>query len=278
MRSLAQLTSFPIKSCAPSHLAEAEVGPLGLHGDRRWMLVDSSARFVSGRKVPSLALVAVVHLDGGLRVCVGGSSAELMLLSSGTRRVVQVWGDTVDALDCGDEAARWFSDYCGMAVRLVEFDALSRRLVDPDHAEPGDQVAFADGYPILLLSQASVDALSERVGRPMSVWRFRPNLVVDGCAPHEEDLWRRIRIGDVLLDVVKPCTRCVFTTVDPDTGCFDADGEPLRTLKTYRRLGSGICFGQNVIPRSGGRIRVGDAVEVLEWAARGDSGALGGSA
>jgi len=175
-----------------------------------------------------------------------------------------VWGDPVDAADAGDAAALWFSNVLEQPVRLLHADASMHRPLDRDYAMVGDETAFADGFPLLLLSRTACDALSSLVGRDLGWRRFRPNLLVDGVPPHAEDAWKRIRVGGVEFDIVKPCVRCVFTTIDPDNGRAEADGEPLRTLRTYRRGQRGITFGQNLIPRGRGTVRVGDAVEVIE--------------
>jgi len=132
---------------------------------------------------------------------------------------------------------------------------------DGRYGEDGDVVSLADAFPLLLISQGALDLLNSKVAQPLPMLRFRPNLVVAGTEPHAEDGWKRIRIGTLEFDVVKPCTRCVFTTVDFEHGRFDPSGEPLRTLKTYRRSPDGITFGQNLIPRSTGRLRVGDALQ-----------------
>jgi uncharacterized protein YcbX len=176
---------------------------------------------------------------------------------------VTVWKDRCSAARAGPEADRWFSRLLGEPVALVHVDARMERPVDPTYAAPEDRVGFADAFPLLLLSRASVEALNGRLARPVTVEHFRPNLVVEGCEPFAEDSWRRLRVGGVELEVVKPCARCVFTTVDPRTGVKAADGEPLRTLSTFRRQGGKVLFGQNVVVRRPGTIQVGDAVEVL---------------
>jgi hypothetical protein len=137
------------------------------------------------------------------------------------------------------------------------------RPVDPQYAAPEDRVGFADGFPLLLLSRASLEELNRQLPRAVRMENFRPNLVVEGCAPFAEDTWKRLRVGSVELEVVKPCARCVFTTVDPLTGQKAADGEPLRTLTRVRRIQGKAMFGQNVVVRRPGMLQVGDAVEVL---------------
>jgi uncharacterized protein YcbX len=138
----------------------------------------------------------------------------------------------------------------------------SVRPVDPDYAGPGHRVGFADGFPFLLISEASLDDLNARLAHPLPMARFRPNLVVGGCEAFAEDRWRRIRIGDLVLDLVKPCSRCIIPTIDIATG--ERDAEPLRTLMTYRRHDNRILFGQNLVHRGTGLLRRGMSVEVIE--------------
>ncbi len=169
----------------------------------------------------------------------------------------------MEALDAGDAAARWLSDWLEHELRLVHMDAVATRAVDPARSRAGDEVSFADGFPLLLISQAALDELNARLAAPVPMLRFRPNLVVAGSDAHAEDGWRRLRIGAIEFEAVKPCVRCVFTTVDPERGAFDPTGEPLKTLKHYRRGEKGITFGMNLIARGSGSLRLGDAVEVL---------------
>jgi uncharacterized protein YcbX len=165
------------------------------------------------------------------------------------------------------DAHDWFSAYLGAPHRLVYMDDACTRalkaMYDGKYGEDDDRMSFADGFPVLLISQAALDHLNGKLAQPLPMLRFRPNLVVAGTEPHAEDGWKRIRIGDVELDVVKSCTRCVFTTVDFERGERDPSGEPLRTLTQYRRSPNGVTFGQNLIPRKLGTVHVGDTVEVL---------------
>ncbi len=262
---LAAISVYPIKSCAGNLLETAQVEMRGLAQDRRWMLVDESGRFQTGRQSPKLLRVQAQPLgDARLRVSAPDMTAiEIACADNASRTAATVWGSQVSAVDAGGVAADWFSSYLGRPVRLVYADPSMHRPLDPEYSRAGDETAFADGYPLLLLSRAASDALSSRVGRELGWRRFRPNLLVDGTSAHAEDGWRRIRIGAVEFDVVKPCVRCILTTIDPDTAVADADGEPLATLKFYRRGPKGITFGQNLIARGVGAIRVGDRVEVL---------------
>lgn len=262
---LSGLFVYPIKSCAPIAPKQAEVERRGLKHDRRYMLVDELGQFVTGRQFGMLVRITANPGTHGLHVSAPGMETLTVRHPRGEqRRRATIWGQVVSALDAGDEAAAWFSTFCGRSLRLVHADAVMQRPVDPAYGNPDDAVAFSDGYPLLLISQQAVEELSERVGRRMEPGRFRPNLVISGVGAHAEDNWRQVRIGPVLFDVVKACERCVFTTVDPVTGERTGDGEPLRTLKGYRHNGKGITFGQNLIPRSKGAVHLGDTVEIIE--------------
>ena len=178
--------------------------------------------------------------------------------------MVTVWKDQVKAVAPSEAADAWFSEWLDKPVRLVQMTDDIHRSVDPDYGRPGDEVSFADGFPLLLITTASLEDLNRRLAQPVPMRRFRPNLVIEGAEPYAEDTWTRLRIGEVEFEGVKNCSRCVFTTIDPETGTKSADGEPLKTLGTYRLGEGGIYFGQNLIPRSGGTLRVGDPVEILE--------------
>lgn len=263
---LSALYRYPVKSAGAESLTAAEVQMRGLAGDRRWMVVDATGRFLTARQHHDLVQVQARHLDGGVRlihpalgvleVAVPGTDAE--------RQKVTVWDDTVDAVRSAGAASDYLSQLLGQEAHLVYMDASAVRVVDPKYAQHADEVSFADGYPLLLISQAALDQLNARASHPVPMLRFRPNLVVQGCDPHAEDRWRRVRIGEVEFELAKACVRCVFTTLDPDSGVPDAEGEPLRTLKTYRRSPKGITFGQNLIPRGTGKLRVGDPVTLIE--------------
>ncbi len=255
---------FPLKSCAPLPLRVAEVERRGLRYDRRWIVTDANGRFLTGRQHPRLTLLRVVPDRDALDVTAPGMPPlRLEQPGAGDRTEVTVWANTVAALPAGDAADAWMSAFLGMPAHLAYMDDACVRPVNPDYARPDDEVSFADAFPLLLISEAALDALNAKLASPVPMLRFRPNLVVAHTTPHAEDSWKRIRIGAVEFDLVKPCSRCVFTTVDFERGAFDPSGEPLRTLTTYRRGERGVTFGQNVIPRGLGTLRVGDAVEVL---------------
>lgn len=262
--TLSGIHIYPVKSCAALDIGQAHVEPRGLAGDRRWMIVDANGKFVTARKHPRMVLIRV-GLEAHVLVLAAPGMPELHLraVAEKARTAATVWDSEVMAMPADDEADAWISRYLGFPARFVHMDSDCQRKVDIDYAPAGEQVSFADGFPLLLISQASLDGLNQRLAEPVGMLRFRPSLVVAGTAGHAEDGWRRIRIGKVRFDLVKPCARCVLTTVDPARGEFDPSGEPLRTLIGYRRSDKGVMFGQNLIPRDSGLIRVGDGVEVL---------------
>jgi hypothetical protein len=270
MKALASIHIYPLKSCAPLALDQAAVENRGLARDRRWMVVDANGKFVTGRQQPRLTLINA-QPDGGALHLTAPAMPALNIeppSADGERIDTAVWGAAVRPLLASDAAQAWISAFLGAPHRLVHMDdACTRRVkakYDGRYGEDDDVVSFADGFPLLLISQAALDQLNTKLVAPVPMLRFRPNLVVAGTEPHAEDGWKRIRIGSIELDVVKPCVRCVFTTVQFERGVFDPSGEPLRTLLKYRRSGDGVTFGQNLIPRGRGILRRGDQVEVLE--------------
>ncbi len=264
MPSLTYLYRYPLKSAAPLPCEAAEVEARGLAHDRRWMAVDAHGSFLTARKYPRLTLIRA-QPDGDWLMLEAPGMPRLQLIPArdDRREDVVVWDSRVPALFAEGNAQAWISEFLGVPAQLVFMDAACLRSVDPKYSTPGDQVSFADGFPLLLISQTALDNLNAKLSVPIPMLRFRPNLVIDGTQAHAEDGWKRIRVGDIEFDIVKPCMRCTIPTIDVERGTFDPDGEPLRTLKTYRRTDKGVSFGQNLIPRGVGTLRIGDAVEVL---------------
>jgi uncharacterized protein YcbX len=260
---LSGLHLYPVKSCSGLSPSEWAVERFGLRHDRRWMVVTPDGRALTQRELPFLALVRPTIAAPGLLLEAPGQPPHQTPLEpvGGRRRLVQVWGDRVEAWLPDPAADRWFTRYLGQEVCLAYFPEGALRPVDPDYAREGVVTAFADGFPFLLATTASLQDLNGRLREPLPMNRFRPNLVVSGSLPFAEDLWRRIRVGSLEFDVAKPCARCVITTTDQETA--ERGVEPLRTLATYRRKGEGVLFGQNLTHRGEGMLRVGDQVTVL---------------
>ncbi|UZE27450.1 MOSC domain-containing protein [Pseudomonas asplenii] len=268
MMRLSALYRYPVKSAKGEPLSQVTLDALGLTGDRRWMIVDQdSGRFLTQRAVASMSqLSALWSTSGGLTLSAPGYSALDVAVPSADEslRGVSIWNDTLRVPDAGDEAAAWLSEFIGKPVRLVHVPLERARITQAGYGKEDDRVAFADGFPLLLIGQASLDDLSHRVGRPLEMLRFRPNLVIEGSAAFAEDQWKRIRIGEVEFRLVKPCSRCILTTIDPQSGQRSDDREPLTTLKTYRQQGGDVLFGQNLVNDGVGRLEVGMPVTVLE--------------
>ena len=263
MRRVRGLYHYPIKSCRGTSLEVAVVGVRGIVADRQWMVVDSDSHFLTQRELPRLALIEPSLRNGLLEI----SAPDVPTLSvrvgeAGERVEVVVWGDRCVAVDHGPEAATWFSHVLGTPCRLVRIADDEVRRADREFAAPTDQVGFADGFSFLLTSRASLDELNRRLESPLPMNRFRPNIVIDGIEPFEEDGWKRIRIDGITFEVAKPCARCVTTTVDQHTA--ERSKEPLRTLATFRKQTGGVMFGQNLIHDRTGVLRVGADVEILE--------------
>jgi uncharacterized protein YcbX len=256
---------YPIKATSAIAIPQAEVRPRGLAGDRRWVVVDENGKFLQQRVEPRLAQVhAVPAADGGLQVAAPGMSPLAIPVPGGDERIpVSVWNDTVDAARAATDASAWFSKFLGMACHLAFMDHTACRPVTSEHGGPADQVSFADTMPLLLTSEASLADLNRRLAAPLPMSRFRPNVVVHGADPWDEDHWKRVLIGEVELEATHPCRRCLVTTIDQQTGRKSPDGEPLKTLATFRRRNQGVDFGMNLVPRGAGVVRVGDEVTVV---------------
>ena len=258
---LSSLYIYPIKSCAGTSLAEAAVTDMGLAGDRRWMLADKGGRFLTGREHPRLVQVSIALNDAGF-VATAPDAEPLTVVQRDFTEAVPtgVWRQEFDAWRGSDEADDWFSFYLGLECQLLHIGAQPARRLKVDETLP---MSFADGYPYLLIGENSLADLNSRLARPVSMRNFRPNLVVANAPAFAEDGWQRIRIGTIEFEMAKPCERCVFTTVDPDSGNLHPERQPLVTLGGYRRSEAGILFGMNVIARATGVLRVGDPVEVI---------------
>lgn len=259
-----ELHYYPVKSCKGTVLGEAVIGKRGIVNDRIMMVVDAEQRFMTQREHPRMALIAP-FLEGDTLTLTTPDRETLHIrcTSEGPRSEVIVWRDRCAAIDQGEKVAQWLTGFLGTPCRLVRIAEDFVRPVDRAYApRPDDQVGFADAYPFVLISEASLADLNGRLESPLPMNRFRPNIVVRGCDAYAEDRWRRTRIGEILFHVVKPCSRCATTQTDQLTAARAQ--EPLKTLATYRRVGSDVFFGQNLVHEGAGQIRVGDRVELID--------------
>jgi len=268
---LARIRVYPLKGAAGVDLEETELDVFGIPGDRRWMLVRPNGQFISQRTHPRLCLLEVGLRNGGQRVAEAGEafsvnapgmeSVPLRSSRSPERWLeVQVHEDRFQALQGDEETDRWFSLFLEEPCKLVYMPESVLRAVDPEFA-PGHRVSFSDGYPLHLATEESLQALNGKLRMPLNMVRFRPNLVVRGGTAWEEDAWRRLEVGTVSLDLVKPCARCTVPTVDPGSGTRGR--EPLRTLRGFREWGGRVYFGQNGVFLGQGKIRKGDTVRIV---------------
>ena len=260
---------YPIKSTKGISLPHAKVEELGLAFDRRFIISDPSGQFITARTEPRLCLVKTKLIAQGLEL----SAPEMPTLTLSYEEFtdeyqnVTIWDDEVAGQLCSNSASKWFSDYLQRPCRLLFFGESSSRERKPN-TDNSRKLAFADGYPLLLISQASLDNLNSRLEdnqqQSVSMAQFRPNIVIDNCSPFDEDTWQHIRIGEVEFKVSKPCERCIFTTVNPESGEKHPQQQPLRTLKSFRKADNGeVFFGQNLIALNSGTINQGDALTVI---------------
>jgi uncharacterized protein YcbX len=266
--SITALNVYPIKSCRGIALDAAQVGATGLVDDRHWMLVRPNGRFVTQRELPRMALLGTAVDSEGLTLTAPDMPPlHVARGNDGDRLAVTVWKFSGRGIDCGETAASWCSRYLGTPLRLVQFDPEVPRECSSERTQGIRAITeFADGYPILVISRASLDELNSRLPVALPMERFRPNVVIDGVGAYDEDRIHELRVDGVSLRMVKACTRCSITTTDQQTGTLDGV-EPLATLKAYRfdRELRGVIFGQNAIVVSGvgARLRVGQPLEVI---------------
>ncbi len=259
---------YPVKSCGGISLTRAQLLGTGLDGDRRWLIVDTRGRFLTQRELPAMALIGTAAEGSRLRLSAPGlPDFEADAAKGGERMCVKVWNDECWGIDAGAAAGEWLSRFLGRELRLVSFDATAPR--DCEQGWLGDVQAttmFADAYPLLLISESSLADLNARMPRALPMNRFRPNIVVSGIGPYAEDGIRELRGEGFAIRHVKPCTRCVITTTEQNSGERDGE-EPLRTLKSYRWDAAlrGVAFGQNAIVTgaAGQWLAVGQELDVV---------------
>ncbi len=261
---LSQINVFPVKSVGGVSLSSAWVEKQGLSFDRRFMIAKADGSMITARKYPQMVTVKSALLaDGVVFSALGMEPLKICYQDFKMQETpATVWDDTFSAYTTTDEANDWFTSVLGLRVELLFSGEQSNRVRE----KFGHNVSFADGYPVLVISQASLDELNQRSSEQHSMDQFRTNLVVAGTKPFEEDAWKRIRIGEVEFESLKPCERCILTTVNTQRGTFRESKEPLKTLQQFRaNERGGVFFGQNLVARNEGIIRQGDKVEVLEY-------------
>ena len=253
---------YPIKSCQGIDLDLARLTATGIAYDRHWMLVDDAGRFLSQRELPQMATIGCRFSNDELVVSgAGQSDLSVPLQQPVEHRIkVQIWNDQCHAGIVSPQASAWFSDYLQRSCQLVLLPETEHRPVDPGYAEADQRVGFADGFPLLVVSLASIDRLSQQLGETVSIDRFRPNIVLDGCEPHAEDDWLTIQAGDIKIRLAKPCSRCVIPSYHQQT----AQQHPrlLKTLANYRRRDGKVYFGMNGLHDRDGNLQVGQQVLV----------------
>ncbi|MBL4762181.1 MAG: MOSC domain-containing protein [Gammaproteobacteria bacterium] len=259
---LSEINIYPVKSLRGISVTEWPVDARGLKLDRHWMLINDAGHFITQRQFPQLSLVNTSLTDNQLTIdSQGFSSLQLPIdETNGEQREVEIWKQSITACSSGATASEWFSDYLGEKTHLVFLPEEVIRPVDPDYANPSDQVGFADGFPFLIISEASLDDLNQRLDVALPMQRFRPNLVIKHSAAYAEDDWQHLSIGNIDLNIVKPCARCAITTINPETAARSK--EPLATLRHYRKYGNLVYFGQNAIHQNQGILKINDKVTI----------------
>lgn len=261
---LSQLFIYPIKSLKGIAVTEMQLDTSGPVQDRRWMLVDEEGLFLSQRKLPRMVLIEPRFNGSDLVLTAPGMPPLVIRKWSGQGLwiPVRIWDDDLTLPHPDQTYSDWFSSFLGRPCRLVHLPDIVVRNVEPPFDNPQWRVSLADGYPLLVLTQAALDLLNSKLPSAFPMERFRPNLVITGTTPHAEDTWHKIRIGSVQLAIVKPCSRCSIVLIDMATA--QPGVEPLRTLAPYRGMPDGVMFGQNALVLNSGHLRLGTAVEIAE--------------
>ena len=264
MLTLSEINIYPIKSLGGISLQSSVVEERGLKYDRRWVLVDESNTFFTQRDFPEMALIKVSVENNGLQLKHKTKTIEPLVVPFGfehrEKSDVVIWEDVVIGEFYNSQIDEWFSDIIGVKCHLVKMPETTKRVVDTTYAK-NKIVSFADGYPFLIIGQASLDDLNSRLEKPLPMNRFRTNFVFTGGKPFEEDTWKKFKIGNVIFQAVKPCARCVITTTDQETA--ERAHEPLLTLSKYRKIDNKVMFGMNLVCESTGKVSIGDKITRL---------------
>ena len=264
--TLASIHVYPVKSLGGFAVMEALVTDRGLEHDRRWMLVDPQGNFLTQREHAAMACLHTSVYGNGFRVTDrrdGGTLDLPWIMAAGEERMCGIWSDRVRTIRGEEPWSKWFSERLGASVELVYMPDRTKRHTDGRYAK--GITSLSDGFPYLVLSQASLDDLNSRLDQPVPMDRFRPNLVVSGGVAYQEDGWTEMHVGELTFQLVKPCGRCLIVTTDQQSG--ERTKEPLRTMATYRSRGAKVLFGMNAMGPVHGTIRVGDHIQAIQPAA-----------
>lgn len=255
---------YPVKSCQGIQLQSAELVDTGFKHDRHWMLIDRQGQFLSQRQLPNMAriktrltpqtLIVSSHENDELEIPIRQNADRLT--------TIKIWNDSCRAAFVSDTASQWFSDCLHTHCDLVFLPQTEKRRVDPEYARTNQIVGFADGFPLLIISRASIDVLNDRLQQEVSIDRFRANIIIDGCEAHAEDRWSQISVNGINIQLAKPCSRCVIPSINQQT----AQKHPsiLKTLASYRRRDGKIYVGQNGLHLSTGTLSCGQQVTILQ--------------
>ena len=256
---------YPVKSLGSIKIETAFAGEKGFAMDRRWMVVKPDGKFITQREFPKMSCITVKIENKSLvfNNQLNHDSFSISCDEIANEIEVEVWDDQVLAYEVNIKVNKWFTNQIGETVKLVRMGEASGRKIEQQFSIAGETVSFADSLPHLITNESSLKMLNDRLGHPIKMNRFRPNIVFDGIDPFEEDDWKKINIGEVVFKLVKSCPRCKMINVDPNTGKMDKN-EPLLTLSSFRKFGSGVHFGVNMIAENYGKISVGDTVDVIK--------------
>ncbi len=259
---LTQLKIYPVKSLPGISLEESIVEERGFKYDRRWMLVDNEYMFITQRLFPQMVFIDVKIEKCELVFTHKRKNIEPLKISltKFPHKVVDVivWDDFCEANQYSEEVNNWFSDAIDFQCKLVYMPKTTERKTSTKYFNESKNISFADGYPFLIIGEESLNYLNSKLVKDVSMDQFRPNIVFSGGSEHEEDNWNNIKIGELKFSVVKPCARCVITTIDPSSA--NKNKEPLATLSTYRNFNNKIMFGQNIIGLSKGKLTIGQKI------------------
>ena len=265
MITVSELTIYPVKSMAGISLQSSQLDSMGLQYDRRWMVVSPEGKFITQRSHPQLALIQPKLNNGQLSMSSFGLDDHIVPAANedSPSMTVHIWDDVVQAKHLSKETDAWLEQTVGEPCHLVFIVDDEVRQCDTTYAREGDRTGFSDGFPLLLISEASLDDINNKLDNPVPMKRFRPNLVVTGCEAFAEDSWKEIQVNNVTFHIIKPCSRCIITTVNPDTGIVSGT-EPLKTLSEYRKRENKVMFGQNLVHDNSGELSVGDSVKLIK--------------